>query len=250
MANVIVAADVIGVWVNGLQLVPVIEYSVSAGVLTFLNGVYNTDYIVAVYFTTAHSTDSRRGSACSGTDGTSNRILTLLNKIVSSSDVIGVWVNGVLLIPTTEYTVTNSGTYPTITFLNSIYDIDYIIVVYLSWTADVSGTYMGNILKRVGETVNIIQNLKSAPDKYGDITTTEYGRYVKGHIQVMTAEDQEVVEGSFKSGDLIGFFDSTTPYIVEGNIILYNTKRYQMIDVVLQPSLGGQAHYEVWARRI
>jgi len=110
-------------------------------------------------------------------------------------------------------------------------------------------SYMSNILSRVGENITITDVTEGDVDKYGDRADSDAIHTVLGHIQVLSNDDDEVVEGNFKSGDLHAFFDSDALYIERGNKITYRDQTYIMDDVVLQPALDGQSHYEVFARK-
>jgi len=79
----------------------------------------------------ALTTESKRGSNCSGTDGTANRVLTLTNTMTTLTGGFSVYVNGLQIVPTTEYTVSHLSASSTVTFLNLVYDADYIVVIYL-----------------------------------------------------------------------------------------------------------------------
>jgi len=87
------------------------------------------------------TTENKRGSDCSGTDGTSNRVLTLSNTQLTQSGGFNVFVNGLNLVPTTEYSVAHSNSASTITFLNPVWDTDYIVVIYLELGASVTSNY-------------------------------------------------------------------------------------------------------------
>ena len=110
-------------------------------------------------------------------------------------------------------------------------------------------SYMDNILSQVGEDLAITDVTKGDVDKYGDRTDADATKTVRGHVQVLSNDDDEVVEGNFKSGDLHAFFDSDALYIKRDNKITYRGQTYIMDDVVLEPSLEGQSHYEVFARK-
>lgn len=87
-------------------------------------------------------TESKRGSDCSGTDGTANRVLTLANTSLTTDDGFMVFVGGLRLVPTTEYTVSHLSSSSTVTFLNVVYDSDYIVVSYIqSGTSSGTTTY-------------------------------------------------------------------------------------------------------------
>lgn len=77
------------------------------------------------------TTESKRGSDCSLTDGVINRVLTLANTQMTLSGGFTVYVNGLSRVPTTEYTVSHKVAASTITFLNAVWDADYIVVIYV-----------------------------------------------------------------------------------------------------------------------
>ena len=110
-------------------------------------------------------------------------------------------------------------------------------------------SYMNNILSQVGEDVTVYEVTQGTVDKYGDRTDTGIPHTVRGHIQVLTADDDEVVEGNFDSGDLRAFFDSSAAYIAKGNKIVYRGETYIMDDVILEPALQGESHYEVFSKK-
>jgi len=110
-------------------------------------------------------------------------------------------------------------------------------------------SYMDNILSQVGEDVTILEVTKGDVDNYGDRTDSETTRTVRGHIQVLTADDMEVTEGNFDSGDIRAFFDSDASYIEKDNKIVYRSKTYIISEVILEPSIQGESHYEVFAKK-
>lgn len=76
------------------------------------------------------TTESLRGSNCSGTDGTANRVLTLANTSLTIAGGFTVIVNGLTLVPTTEYTITHYTSGSDVTFLNIVNNTDYVVVMY------------------------------------------------------------------------------------------------------------------------
>lgn len=79
----------------------------------------------------AITTENKRGSNLSGTDGTTNRVLTLSNITMTQAGGFQVFVNGLLLVLTTEYTVSHLAASSTVTFLNLVWNSDYIVVTYV-----------------------------------------------------------------------------------------------------------------------
>ena len=65
------------------------------------------------------------GSDCSGSDGGSNRVLTLSNTRLTQQAGLLVYVSGLALALTTEYTVSHLSSSTTITFLNALANEPY-----------------------------------------------------------------------------------------------------------------------------
>ena len=76
------------------------------------------------------NTDNRLGSECSGTNMTAGRILTLNNTKLTSNEKV--YLNGLRLMFTSQYTITNAATGSTITFVPIIRDDSRIVVDYLA----------------------------------------------------------------------------------------------------------------------
>jgi len=152
------------------------------------------------------TTETKRGSDCSGSNGETNRVLTLANTQLTQSGGFNVFVNGLNLVPTTEYVVTHSDSASTIKFLNIVWDTDYIVVVYLE---------QGSI---------ITSNYCSATDVYNrsGLSTTEIASSVVD-IMISDAEAElEAIAGrkftdanelteflSIKDKDLVGNYQSS-----------------------------------------
>ena len=71
----------------------------------------------------------KRGSNCSGTDGTANRTLTLNNTSLTDDNKIIIIVNNNALHVNVDFTTAHSATNSVVTFVNKIWDIDYITVI-------------------------------------------------------------------------------------------------------------------------
>lgn len=78
------------------------------------------------------TTESKRGSDCSGSDGGTSRVLTLANTALTIGEAFSVYVNGLLLVLTTEYTISHLSASTTVTFVGAKWDSDYIIVNYMA----------------------------------------------------------------------------------------------------------------------
>ena len=76
------------------------------------------------------TTEYFTGTDASGSDGGTNRVITLSNVSLTEQDGMFVHVSGLILSLTSEYTVSHSTTSTQITFLNALWDDMNIIVVY------------------------------------------------------------------------------------------------------------------------
>ena len=78
------------------------------------------------------------GSDCTGSDGDSDRTLTISNKTTTSGNGFLVFVDGLSLALTEEYTVSHNVTSSVITFINGLYDAQEIIIQYVADGASIS----------------------------------------------------------------------------------------------------------------
>lgn len=66
------------------------------------------------------------GASCTGSDGASNRVLTLSNTSTSANELVV--VNRQVLVVAVDYTVSHKSASSTVTFLNAVFDTDNIFV--------------------------------------------------------------------------------------------------------------------------
>ena len=76
------------------------------------------------------NTENKLGSDCNGSNGASNRVLTLANTGVTQQEGFLVYASGLALALTTEYTVVHNSSGTTITFLNGLWNDMTIVVNY------------------------------------------------------------------------------------------------------------------------
>jgi hypothetical protein len=91
-----------------------------------------------------------------------------------------------------------------------------------------------NLIDEFGATVIVQEVDKSSSNKYGDMTevvTNKLG--LKAFVQIITAADEEVREGIFKSGDVIFHFKpNDKTYMQNGNRIIWNNNVYEINDTI------------------
>ncbi len=81
------------------------------------------------------------GSDASGSDGGTSRVITLSNASLTTNNGFLVFVSGLSLALTVEYTVTHASTATTVTFLNALFDDQQVIVQYLEPVSSATVTY-------------------------------------------------------------------------------------------------------------
>lgn len=84
-------------------------------------------------------TERYTGADATGNDGDTSRVLTLSNIGLTSNDDFSVYVSGLILTLTTDYTVNHLSAQTQITFVNALYNDQLIIVQYDEAASD-SGT--------------------------------------------------------------------------------------------------------------
>ena len=83
--------------------------------------------------------------------------------------------------------------------------------------------------------------------KWGDPTeSTSDATSVKAFAQILTQEDEMVREGIFESGDILFWFKSDASNIERGNRIQFNSKWYEINEVV--PHYVSDTIYALEAR--
>ncbi len=92
------------------------------------------------------------GADCSGSDGDSNRVLTLDNTGITTGDGFLVYASGLALALTTEYTVSHLSSSTTVTFLNGIWDDMTIVVNYFENLTGVGNDFQNGPLTDFGVT--------------------------------------------------------------------------------------------------
>jgi len=70
------------------------------------------------------------GTDCTGSDGEADRTLTLSNEDTTYDDNLLVFISGLLLVPTTDFTIVHKSDNSVITFVNIVWDDQNILVKY------------------------------------------------------------------------------------------------------------------------
>lgn len=110
-------------------------------------------------------------------------------------------------------------------------------------------TYIDDILKSVGKeraTLKVVN--ESDVNKWGDAQEDVTEKQVSGVFELLSAEREEVTEGDFESGDLRAYIPTSFDDIEEGNILVYQGKKYRIQDI-MKMEIGNDGHLEVGASR-
>lgn len=123
---------------NGVDFT--ISHANTGSTITFLNEIFDTQSITVNYqqdISTStlkvdytENTEYFDGSDCTGSDGGSNRTLTLTNTTLTQQDGFMIYVSGLAISLTNDYTVSHLSTGTVITFLNPIFNDSLIIADY------------------------------------------------------------------------------------------------------------------------
>ena len=98
-------------------------------------------------------------------------------------------------------------------------------------------------------TVNTITRT-AASDEWSDVTRTSVGVSATAVVQIVTENDDIVKLGHMMAGDILFFFKSTTTGITRNNTITYQTKEYEIYDIIEHRVGNALYAQEARARRI
>ena len=85
----------------------------------------------------------------------------------------------------------------------------------------------------LGSTVTIRTITDDSYSKWGDATESNSDSTgVKAMVNILTQENELVKEGIFQSGDLVFWFDTSRTDILRGNKIYYQSKWYEINEVI------------------
>jgi len=183
------------------------------------------------------TTENKLGSNCTGTDGESNRVLTLANTEQTIQAGFMVYVSGLAISINQDYLVTHKVSGTTITFLNPLYDATAIIITYYVVNQVSYDTYLyntaradfQNILNEHG-IIGTLTRTVDAHDTMGGMTSQTTSSYnIIFMMQNITMKDREIIEmGLAVSGNTKAYFYYSYPDSITGN----GTLAIQVGDVI------------------
>ena len=193
------------------------------------------------------TTQEFTGSDASGVDAATNRVITLSNTTLTSQIGFIVYVSGLSLALTSEYTVNHLAASTTITFLNKLWDDMAILVQYpfetnLTQEFETDRTDFQSIINDNGESLTLLRQTRTG-DAMGDVTdVAEESFIIVTMIQDVTKKDRQIQEmGLAIPGNSKAFFYHSYPNSITGNgtlvvqvgdIIVKDSKRWRVVQML------------------
>ncbi len=184
-------------------------------------------------------TEQFDGSDCSGSEGASNRVLTLTNTYLTQQDGFLVHVSGLVLGLTSEYTVSHLTTGTQITFLNPVWNDLLIVVNYHQATegeTDISSTgndFVDGPLNDLGVTVTrtpvTVTTNFSGQKTYSDGSTNNVTAVFVNPNQNFALDKSGLTE-IFDGKLYVNASETITKY----DKIIYNSNTYRVDKVTLK----------------
>jgi len=169
------------------------------------------------------TTENYTGSDCTGTDGGSSRTLTLSNTQKTVQPGLLLYVSGLAISLTSDYTISHNDTGTVITFVNPLWD-DMLIIVNYYQEATTSTEYgikrsdIQDIITTNGSQVTLIRQT-TTEDSMGGVTAVSEEEYsIWALIQDITRKDRQIHDmGLAVPGNSKAFFYHEYPDTLTGN---------------------------------
>lgn|SRR3990167_2914987 len=156
-------------------------------------------------------TESKRGTDCSGSDGVSSRTLTLANTLETDDDSFLVVVNGLVLIPTADFTVDHNTSASVITFVNPLFNDQYILVQYGEGFVQTTSGYCS------GDDVRVMTNITTTDISSGDMTNL----IAQSTAQVNSDLNVQIIR------EYIYHIDETRDNLINGSNTTFYTRNWR-----------------------
>ncbi len=163
------------------------------------------------------------GASASGTSGDSNRVITLSNTGLTKQGGFLVYVSGLALALSQEYTVSHLAASTTVTFLNKLWDDLTVVIAYFEEATTVNlyetiRTDFQSIITDNGQTGTLIRRAETA-GVMGEVKSTSDTEWVIITIlQDITKKDRKIHEmGLAVPGNIMAFFYHQYPNSITGN---------------------------------
>ncbi|MCK5601603.1 hypothetical protein KAR91_07040 [Candidatus Pacearchaeota archaeon] len=196
------------------------------------------------------TTETTTGASCSGSSRDLNRVLTLSNTGQTAQPGFLVYVSGLALAITSEYTVSHNSTGTEITFLNPLTDTMTIVVNYYQKRTTVTEYEtkrddVESIITENGYACVLIRQTETVASM-GEVTSVSEETYnIWALIQDITRKDRQIHEmGLAVPGNSKAFFFWEYPDSITGNgdiqvetgdIIQYtDSKRWRIEQIISQ----------------
>jgi hypothetical protein len=167
-------------------------------------------------------TENKLGINCTGTNGSVNRVLTLINTRETVQNGFLVYASGLALLLDSEYSVDHKSSGTEITFLNRLWDDMTIVVQY---TEDVDASLydkmrndLQDIILEHGLSATLIRQTETT-NSMGDVSAVSEENYlITFMMQDISKKDRNIHEmGLAIPGNSKGFFYHLYPNAITGN---------------------------------
>ena len=170
------------VFVAGTSLAST-DYTLSnktaSSTITFINAIWNDQPIKVIYFTAPGPTSNAfEGSIATGSDGDSGRTVSLDNTNLTLQSGFQVYVDGVTLVLTTDYTVVHNPSGSVVTFVNALWDSSNISIIYYLTTGvytnnPTEADFYGGPIKDFGRLLTLTRVTTTVSNITGEKTMTD-----------------------------------------------------------------------------
>lgn len=189
--------------------------------------------------TTVYST----GADCTGNNGEKNRVLTLSNTALTVQEGMLVYVSGLAISLSTDYTAEHKNTSTTITFLNRLWDNMEIIVFYYEIKKGISEDFSNGPLNEFG--VNVTRTpVTMTTDFHGNKTYTDGADEIIEVIFSPYNKEYHLDKSGLTEAWNARIFTSTSITINKYDKITYDSKVYR-VDKVVTRSFNGTDMFKV-----
>lgn len=163
------------------------------------------------------------GASASGTNGNANRVITLANNGLTKQGGFLVYVSGLALALSQEYTVSHLSTSTTITFLNRLWDDQTVIIAYFEESITINlyetiRTDFQSIITDNGQTGTLIRRVETTGGM-GEVISTSDTRYIIIlMLQDITKKDRKIHDmGLAVPGNIKAYVYHEYPNSITGN---------------------------------
>ena len=195
------------------------------------------------------------GSDLSSTDGNANRVLTLANTTLTTSTGFLVFLDGLALTLTDQYTTSHNASSSTVTFLLPVWNTQKIVVSYFASTSTSTTNYgivnqVDREINKYGSTITLVDVTSRTFSDWGDETKTTSNTTLTAVPNDISGMEEWNKEGRYVPGDKLFFCKSDETNLEVGNRIIFGTKTYEIKEVIEHNIQDATQCFEIRASKI